>query len=154
MLRPEGADSVKPLHPLLIEAPAHPAHIGARRPEPPAPPLPKVTRDAFLWELEYTNGVTAANTPLLDKLFHVDADPYAAAEGADAVCILTEWDAFKSLDWGRVFGAMRKPAFVFDGRNILDHAALRALGFEVYAVGKPTASKDGAGSFASPRGGF
>ena len=115
---------------------------------------PKVTRDAFLWELEYTNGVTSANTPHLDKLFHVDADPYTAAEGADAVCILTEWDAFKTLNWSRVFDAMRKPAFVFDGRNILDHAALRALGFEVYAVGKPTVAKDGASSFASPRGGF
>ena len=98
---------------------------------------PKVTRPSFLWELEYTLGVTPANTPLLDKLFHVDADPYEAAAGADAVAVLTEWDSFKSLDWARIFASMRKPAFVFDGRNVLNHEALRGLGFEVYAVGKP-----------------
>ena len=112
---------------------------------------PKVTRDAFLYELEYTNGVTQANTPLLDKLFHVDADPYAAAAGADAIAVLTEWDMFKSLDWARLYGAMRKPAFVFDGRNVLDHAALRALGFEVFAVGKPIRDLGVTGASPSPR---
>ena len=106
---------------------------------------PKVTREAFLWELEYTNGVTPANTPLLDKLFHVDSDAYVAAAGSDAVCILTEWNLFKELDWQRIFDSMRKPAFVFDGRGILNHTVLRAIGFEVHAVGKDStvAHRDG-----------
>ena len=46
-------------------------------------------------------------------------------------------DAFKALDWRRIFDSMSKPAFVFDGRNILDAPALRAIGFSVYSIGKP-----------------
>lgn len=49
----------------------------------------------------------------------------AACEGSHAITVLTEWDEFKTLDWKRVFDTMVKPAFVFDGRNILDHAHLR-----------------------------
>lgn len=64
------------------------------------------------------------------------ADPYEAAKDADAVIVLTEWAEFKALDYARIYKSMRKPAFVFDGRNILDHAALKRLGFEVKAIGK------------------
>lgn len=60
-----------------------------------------------------------------------------ATKGAHAVAILTEWDEFKTLDWKAVLGQMQRPAFVFDGRNILDHDNLRELGFIVYALGKP-----------------
>ena len=60
-----------------------------------------------------------------------------AVEGAHAVAVLTEWDEFKQLDWGAIIDKMQRPAFVFDGRNILDHAHLRELGFIVYALGKP-----------------
>jgi UDPglucose 6-dehydrogenase len=51
--------------------------------------------------------------------------------------VLTEWDEFKGYDFQRIYQGMRKPAFVFDGRNILDHARLREIGFIVYALGKP-----------------
>lgn len=98
---------------------------------------PKVRRPAMLEELDYSCKLTPENTPLMDKLFVESADPYDAVTGADAVAVLTEWDAFKSLDWQRVFNSMQKPAFVFDGRNILDHRHLREIGFEVYAIGKP-----------------
>lgn len=64
-------------------------------------------------------------------------DAYAAAKGSHAICILTEWDEFKNLDYERIYDDMVKPAFVFDGRNILDHAKLRDIGFIVYALGKP-----------------
>ncbi len=63
-------------------------------------------------------------------------DPYEAAKDADAIVLLTEWDQFRGLDYGRLYRGMRKPAFLFDGRNVLDHAALRKVGFEVKAVGK------------------
>jgi UDPglucose 6-dehydrogenase len=65
------------------------------------------------------------------------SDPYAAAEGAHAVVVLTEWDAFRSLDFARIHAGMVKPAFVFDGRNVLDLAALRRLGFAARGIGKP-----------------
>ncbi|KAF6259020.1 UDP-glucose dehydrogenase [Scenedesmus sp. NREL 46B-D3] len=64
-------------------------------------------------------------------------DPYEACDGAHAICVLTEWDEFKHLDFPRLYASMTKPAFIFDGRNILDHAALREMGFVVYALGKP-----------------
>ncbi len=72
----------------------------------------------------------------VNKLTKVVADPYAAAEGAHAVVILTEWDEFKEIDYQRVYDSMLKPAFIFDGRLILDHQKLKGIGFRVEAIGK------------------
>ncbi len=66
----------------------------------------------------------------------VCADVYAAAKGAHALIICTEWDEFKSLDFDRIYGEMNHPAFIFDGRNILDLAALRKIGFAASGMGK------------------
>jgi len=62
--------------------------------------------------------------------------PEEAAEGAHALAVLTEWDVFKTIDFEKVHASMHKPAFVFDGRNILPHAKLREIGFRVFAIGK------------------
>ena len=64
------------------------------------------------------------------------ADPYEAAREADAVLLLTDWREYPSLDWRRIYDSMRKPALVFDTRNCLDSAALRALGFKVLNIGR------------------
>jgi UDPglucose 6-dehydrogenase len=66
-----------------------------------------------------------------------EIDPYRAVQGAHALAILTEWEEYKRLDFQRIFNAMEKPAFVFDGRNILDHHGLFEMGFNVYPIGKP-----------------
>jgi UDPglucose 6-dehydrogenase len=66
-----------------------------------------------------------------------EPDPYVAAQDAHAIAVLTEWSHFVELDYEAIFQSMVKPAFVFDGRNILDHKRLHAIGFNVYAVGKP-----------------
>lgn len=63
-------------------------------------------------------------------------DPYAAAEGAHAIALLTDWDVYADLDFERIYQRMERPAFVFDGRNWLDHAKLFKIGFNVYPVGK------------------
>ena len=73
-----------------------------------------------------------ASSPLLS----VASNPYDAATGAHALAIATEWDEFKTLDFQRIFGLMSKPAFIFDGRNILDLQKLKALGFRVAGTGK------------------
>ena len=65
---------------------------------------------------------------------------YAACEGAHCVAILTEWDAFKELDWQRIYGSMLKPAFIFDGRNILNLDQLKAIGFKTFGIGKGNVS--------------
>ncbi len=60
-----------------------------------------------------------------------------ACKDSHALAVLTEWDEFKALNYQKIYDSMMKPAFVFDGRNILDHAKLREIGFIVYALGKP-----------------
>jgi UDPglucose 6-dehydrogenase len=60
-----------------------------------------------------------------------------ACDGAHAVAVLTEWDEFKELDFQKIHDGMLKPAFLFDGRNILPHAKLKEIGFRVFAIGKP-----------------
>ncbi len=64
-------------------------------------------------------------------------DPYEATVGCDAIAVITEWDIYKRLDYERIYKNMNKPAFIFDGRNILDHKRLFDIGFNVYPIGKP-----------------
>ncbi len=66
-----------------------------------------------------------------------EPDPHQAAKGAHALAILTEWPDFAQLDYQALYKSMVKPAFIFDGRNILQHQKLHAIGFNVYAIGKP-----------------
>ncbi len=72
---------------------------------------------------------------VLDKVIF-EEDEYQAAKKAHAVVVCTEWQHYSKLDWQRIYDDMEKPAFVFDGRNILDADALRQIGFEVISVGK------------------
>lgn len=73
-----------------------------------------------------------------DSRILVVSDAYEAAKGAHAVVILTEWDEFASLDYQRIFDSMKRPAFLFDGRNIVDVDQLRTIGFEVSSIGRRT----------------
>jgi len=66
-----------------------------------------------------------------------EAGPYNAAENAHCLALLTEWAEYRDLDYQRIYASMEKPAFLFDGRNCLDHNALFKIGFNVYPVGKP-----------------
>lgn len=90
----------------------------------PKVPAEEIRRDVL--------GAGGAN----DRLVIVDSAE-EAANGAHGLALVTEWDEFKDLDFERVYQGMHKPAFVFDGRNILPHDRLRALGFRVFAIGKP-----------------
>jgi len=74
----------------------------------------------------------------LDGRVSFESDPYKAAAGAQAIAVLTEWEQFQSLDYEKIYKGMKKPAFVFDGRNILDHPRLFAIGFNVFPIGKPS----------------
>jgi UDPglucose 6-dehydrogenase len=61
--------------------------------------------------------------------------PYAAATGADAVALITEWNEFKFLNLERLRTVMRRPT-VFDGRNLWEAERMRRLGFEYYSIGR------------------
>lgn len=65
-----------------------------------------------------------------------ETDPYKAAQHAHAIAIMTEWELYKTLDYKNIFENMEKPAFLFDGRNILDHQKIHEIGFNVYPIGK------------------
>ena len=70
-----------------------------------------------------------------DKIVY-EEDPYRAAEGAHALAIMTDWAEYKALDYRRLYAGMSKPAFIFDGRNCLNHRELFEIGFNVYPIGK------------------
>ncbi len=65
----------------------------------------------------------------------VAKDPYEACKDSHAIAILTEWDEFALYDWEKIYTNMLKPAFVFDGRNVLDKENLIKIGFTYFAVG-------------------
>jgi UDPglucose 6-dehydrogenase len=100
---------------------------------------PKVTKEQIFSDLEYLyqlNPDQAISTETLHKLVHIHSDPYETLQSAHAIAVLTEWDEFKAYDWQKIYDAMLKPAFVFDGRNILDHETMQAIGFELKSIGK------------------
>lgn len=94
---------------------------------------PKVEEKQILSDLNYLNTRSKEENA---KGVTVFEDPYEALKDAHAIAILTEWDEFKEYDWNRIYDNMKKPAFVFDGRNLLDGAKLKEIGFVFQAIGK------------------
>jgi UDPglucose 6-dehydrogenase len=93
---------------------------------------PKVSRKKILADLDYLETRTSENNASRIESFE---NPYDTCKNAHAIAILTEWDEFKNYDWQKIYDSMQKPAFVFDGRNILDSVALRKIGFVYQAIG-------------------
>lgn len=87
----------------------------------------------YLWELK---GLSDHKIESKLKQIIVYETAAEAMDQAHAVAVLTEWDEFKSYDWEKVYINMYKPAFIFDGRNILDVEKLTAIGFEIKGIGK------------------
>jgi UDPglucose 6-dehydrogenase len=94
---------------------------------------PQVSAAHMQADINYLNTRTAAENA---QYLSAAADPYEVCNNAHAIAILTEWDAFKTLDWQSIYDNMKKPAFVFDGRNILDKTQLEKIGFLYQAIGK------------------
>ena len=103
---------------------------------------PRVSPMRIIEDLEYLQGLKEGNgngcltKAEIGQRVTVHNEPYAAMSGAHAVLLMTEWDEFRQYEWKRVYDEMLKPAFLFDGRNILDGNELRGLGFKVYQIGK------------------
>jgi len=96
---------------------------------------PQVSLEQMVSDLEQV-GITNARDLVKSGAISQVSDAYQAADGAHAVAILTEWGEFRDLDFTKIFNSMLKPANLFDGRNILDRAALKQIGFELYSIGK------------------
>ena len=93
---------------------------------------PKVSGTQMQSDLNYFNTRSEAENT---KYLQTETDPYKALEGAHAIAVLTEWDEFKTYDWQRIYDNMQQPAFVFDGRNVLDRNHLEAIGFIYKGIG-------------------
>ena len=93
---------------------------------------PKVKEKQILSDLNYLESRSEEENK---KYISVENDGYEACKKAHAIAILTEWDEFKTYDWQKIYDNMLKPAFVFDGRNILNKAALEKIGFIYQAIG-------------------
>jgi UDPglucose 6-dehydrogenase len=93
---------------------------------------PKVSSKKIMEDLNYLETRTADANANSVRSF---SDPYEACATAHAIAILTEWDEFTHYDWQKIYDSMQKPAFVFDGRNLLNGEELRAIGFVYQAIG-------------------
>jgi UDPglucose 6-dehydrogenase len=93
---------------------------------------PKVGHKQVLSDLNYLETRSESEN---EKHISYQQDPYEACHNAHAIAILTEWDEFKAYDWQKIYDNMLKPAFVFDGRNILDGEKLTKIGFQYQAIG-------------------
>mmetsp|Transcript_6142 Transcript_6142/g.11572 ORF Transcript_6142/g.11572 Transcript_6142/m.11572 type:complete len:479 (-) Transcript_6142:19-1455(-) len=96
---------------------------------------PKVEHEEIESDFKYYKALTPGKE--FKDCVSIATDPYEAVKDAHAIAIMTEWDEFKGYDYKKMYDSMAKPAFIFDGRLILDHKKLLQIGFEVYAIGKP-----------------
>ncbi len=94
---------------------------------------PKVSKSRMFADINYLDTRTSEEN---EKYLHYYTNPYEALQGAHAIAVLTEWDEFTTYDWKKIYEGMVKPAFLFDGRNILNKKELEAIGFKVYQIGK------------------
>jgi UDPglucose 6-dehydrogenase len=94
---------------------------------------PKVPIEKVYIDLDYLNSRSTAENRRLTTIYD---DPYEACNGAHAIAVLTEWDEFKDYDWAKIKDNMQKPAFIFDGRKLLNRTMLEELGFVYYAIGE------------------
>ena len=93
---------------------------------------PKVEEEQIQFDLNYLETRSESENK---KGVQVVSNPYDACNNAHAIAVLTEWDEFKTYDWQKIYDSMLKPAFVFDGRNILDKELLEKIGFVYQGIG-------------------
>jgi UDPglucose 6-dehydrogenase len=93
---------------------------------------PKVEQKQVLSDLNYLDTRQPEENANSITTFQ---NPYEACADAHAIAILTEWDEFKTYDWQKIYDSMLKPAFVFDGRNLLDAEKMRTIGFVYQSIG-------------------
>ncbi len=93
---------------------------------------PKVSEKQILFDLNYLESRSENENK---KGLSVIENPYEVCENAHAIAVLTEWDEFKTYDWQKIYDSMLKPAFVFDGRNLLNKEELEKIGFVYQSIG-------------------
>ena len=96
---------------------------------------PKVSQERIYADLDYLETRSAEENK---RLLSVVSDPYDACVDSHGIAILTEWDEFKTYNWQKIYDKMQKPAFIFDGRGVLDRSQIERIGFVYYNIGSGT----------------
>ena len=99
---------------------------------------PKVSEEQIKNDMLYLWGQKGYSKDVINnwlEQINVHYDPYIAMDSSHAIAIITEWDEFKDYDWEKVYKSLQKPAFIFDGRNILDKSTLSKIGFNLKGIG-------------------
>lgn len=94
---------------------------------------PKVKEEQIYADLDYLNTRSEEENR---RLVTVVSSPEEATKDAHAVAVLTEWDEFTTYNWETIYNNMLKPAFLFDGRKILDSSTMKEIGFKHFAIGE------------------
>ncbi len=106
---------------------------------------PKVSAEQIYFDIEYiqknrqdiySKEFEIISFDNIKKMVEVHNNPYNALKDSHGIAILTEWDEFKSYDWEKIYNQMMKPAFLFDGRNILSKDEMSKIGFNIFSIGK------------------
>ncbi|KAF8173695.1 UDP-glucose/GDP-mannose dehydrogenase [Pholiota molesta] len=97
---------------------------------------PQVSEDQIWLDLQEASPLVPLDA--IKKQVSISKSALEACKGAEAVVIATEWKEFKEIDWEAVYAGMNKPAFVFDGRLLVDAEKLRSIGFKVTTIGRPS----------------
>ena len=93
---------------------------------------PKVSKSQIYSDIDYLKTRSTENNR---EQLNVENDVYNACENSHAIVILTEWDEFLDLNWKKIYLNMNKPAFIFDGRRLLEKEKLTDIGFKYYQIG-------------------
>jgi len=93
---------------------------------------PKVTAEQIYSDLDYLNTRTPEENRKRVVVHQYNTEIF---HDAHAIAILTEWDEFKEYNYQTIYKQMKKPAYVFDGRNILDHDTIQQIGFTYEGIG-------------------
>src|SRR5690606_16137305 len=94
---------------------------------------PKVTKQQILTDLER---ITGDDLKQLQEKVHIYNSSETIFRNAHAIVILTEWDEFKTYSYTDIKNQMLEPAFIFDGRNVLNPTQIQQIGFQYYGIGK------------------
>ena len=100
---------------------------------------PKVSEEQIKNDMQYLWSQKGYSKDVINNCLgriYVHDEPYIAVDSSHAIAIITEWDEFKGYDWEKVYSRVQKPAFIFDGRNILDKDELSEIGFNYKSIGK------------------
>ena len=71
-----------------------------------------------------------------ESLVNFVKEPFSNISSYNLIAILTEWDEFKNYDWEFIFKKIKQPAYIFDGRNILDFDKIKAIGYNYTGLGR------------------